>query len=84
MLRTRTLGSARGIPKLLYSGDVSSDYICTICLEVLNDPYQCKKNGHLNCKECWNDLILSGSRSCALCRADRNHELELSLQKFVS
>jgi hypothetical protein len=27
-------------------------------------------NGHLNCKECWNDLILSGSRSCALCRAE--------------
>jgi hypothetical protein len=69
MLRTRMRGSARGIPKLLYSGYVSADYICTICLEVLNDPYQCK-NGHLNCKECWNDLILSGSRSCTLCRVE--------------
>jgi hypothetical protein len=78
MMKTRTLGSARGIPKILFSGDVCSDYICTVCLDVLNDPYQCR-NGHLNCKECWNDLILkSGSRSCTLCRATVMNMSDLS------
>lgn len=69
MMKTRTFGSARGIPRANYPGDINSDYICSICLEVLNDPYQCK-NGHLNCKDCWNDLILKSSSlaGCTLCR----------------
>jgi hypothetical protein len=66
-MKTRNLGSARGIPRVIYSGEISTDYICSICDEVLNEPYQCK-NGHLNCKECWNDLILKTGPECMLCR----------------
>jgi hypothetical protein len=69
MLKTRNLGSARGIPRAIYSGEICPDYVCSLCMEVLNDPYQCK-NGHMNCKECWNDLVLKTGPECTLCRTE--------------
>jgi hypothetical protein len=66
---TRSLGSARGFPKSIYCGEVPGDFVCSICNEVLNDPFQCK-NGHVNCKECWNDLILKTGPECSFCRTN--------------
>jgi hypothetical protein len=68
-VENQKFGFARGIPRAIHSGEIRQDYICSLCMEVLNDPYQCK-DGHLNCKERWNDLVLKTGPECTLCRTE--------------
>lgn len=58
----------QGIPTGLFLHKPSDSFTCSICLEILNDPVQCKE-GHVYCRCCITEA-LSRSRRCPECRGD--------------
>lgn len=44
-----------------------NDYICGLCLDVLNEPLQCR-SGHLFCRLCILNSLKSTAKSCPTCR----------------
>lgn len=45
----------------------AKDFICGLCLDVMNNPLQCCTEGHCYCSECILDAMIS-DRRCPLCR----------------
>jgi hypothetical protein len=57
-----------GIPTDLFIHDISAEYKCSICTEVLNDPVQCRA-GHMFCRHCVS-VWLQNHVNCPECRID--------------
>src|SRR5689334_22205534 len=55
-----------GYPSTLLVNAVNENLLCGICLEVLNNPQQCK-NGHMCCKECLRLTTLT-KNECPTCK----------------
>ena len=55
-----------GIPTDLFIEDISDEYKCSICTDILNDPVQCRA-GHMFCRHCVSEW-LQNHASCPECR----------------
>ena len=54
-----------------------SDFICSVCLEIVEDPVSCSQCEKLNCREC-----IKMSKTCPNCR-DGNVYIEVKLPRIV-
>ncbi|KAL1917938.1 uncharacterized protein VTP21DRAFT_3772 [Calcarisporiella thermophila] len=58
-----------GIATEYFLKPISEDFVCTICLSVLEDPVQVRcREDHIFCYACINDNIRIGRLECPLCR----------------
>eukprot|EP01041_Mallomonas_annulata_P011393 gene11393-23840_t len=73
---------ASGYPVTLFVENVQEkfDVTCSICMDVLNEPMQCRK-GHLYCQICILEA-LSISKTCPICTKEIS-ESELAANLFV-
>ena len=79
--KTRSKTPLSGLDSKLFVKDVTH-LKCGICLDVYNDPQQCKV-GHIYCKGCFVDYInFSGGHSCPTCDLYMTEE-NLSSNLFV-
>ena len=62
---------------------VGIEYQCTICLNVLKDPVQCRENEHHFCKSCITRYIQRYSRTCPECRDELNVETLAKPSRYV-
>jgi hypothetical protein len=76
---TRSKAVLTGFNKSMFVSDVS-DLSCGICLDVYNNPYQCK-TGHMYCKSCFVSFLKSSTGDrCPTCRVEIGvHDLSANL-----
>jgi hypothetical protein len=60
------LRSIGGHPRHIFV-DIDKQFDCGLCLDILNDPFQCK-NGHMFCKSCILHSINKVGRKCPTCK----------------
>ena len=64
--------------KMFTNKDEIVGFECLICLEILNDPVQCKR-GHVFCREC----ILAALKKCEECPSCRDSLTEATLSECL-
>ena len=51
----------------IFIGGIDEEFMCGICIRVLNKPVQCKQ-GHVNCESCFHHWLQTNKKSCPTCR----------------
>jgi hypothetical protein len=79
--KTRSKTPLTGYNKNMFVSDMAG-LSCGICLDVFNNPHQCKA-GHMYCKACFIDYLRTAEgTSCPTCRLDMDAE-DLSASLYV-
>lgn len=71
---------SHGFPPSLFLDEKDDEDLCGICLNVCNDPKQCRNNGHIFCDICIRHQVTNYSSKCPNCK---EHLDEDSLSRNV-
>ena len=63
-------GFDQGYDNARFEISVDENYHCPICMNVLKDPVQCRRNEHYFCTSCIKKHLQQNSQSCPSCREE--------------